>query len=142
MLRLGFITGWIEALGQDLRYAARGMCKRPGFTVVAVLTLTLGIGGTATIFSAIDALLLRPLPYPDHDRLVALSLTYQKFPQAHGPVSDNDVAHWRADNQVFEQIESASGPDMVAMSSRGVRNGSGSTCQHAPHFRCWVSRLS
>ncbi len=119
MLRLGFITGWIEALGQDLRYAGRGMCKRPGFTLVAVLTLTLGIGGTATIFSAIDALLLRPLPYPDHERLVALSLTYQKYPQAHGPVSDTDVAHWRADNQVFEQIESASGPDMVAMSSTG-----------------------
>ena len=119
MFRLGSITGWIEALGQDLRYTARGMCKRPAFTLVAVLTLTLGVGGTATIFSAIDALLLRPLPYPDHDRLVALSLTYQKYPQAHGPVSDTDVAHWRADNHVFEQIESVSGPDMVAMSSAG-----------------------
>jgi predicted permease len=119
VFRLGSITGWIEALGQDLRYTARGMCKRPAFTLVAVLTLTLGVGGTATIFSAIDALLLRPLPYPDHDRLVALSLTYQKYPQAHGPVSDTDVAHWRADNHVFEQIESVSGPDMVAMSSAG-----------------------
>ena len=119
MVSPGLLAGWIEVLGQDLRYAARGLCKSPTFTLVAVLTLTLGIGGTATIFSAIDALLLRPLPYPDHDRLVALSLILSEYPQVHEPVSGTDVAHWRADNQVFEQIESASGPDMVAMSSTG-----------------------
>jgi putative ABC transport system permease protein len=84
-----------------------------------VLTLALGIGGTTTIFSAIDALLLRPLPYPDQDRLVSLSNTYAKFPRESGPVSGTDVAHWRADNHVFEQIECVSWPDMVAMSSAG-----------------------
>ena len=119
MVRIGSIAGWIETLGQDLRYAARGLCKTPAFTLVAVLTLALGIGGTTTIFSAIDALLLRPLPYPDQDRLVALSNTYAKFPRERGPVSGTDVAHWRADNQVFEQIECVSRPDMVAMSSAG-----------------------
>ena len=119
MVRIGSIAGWIEALGQDLRYAARGLCKAPSFTLVAVLTLALGIGGTTTIFSAIDALLLRPLPYPDQDRLVELSNTYAKFPREGGPVSGTDVAHWRADNQVFEQIECVSGPDNVAMSSAG-----------------------
>ncbi len=119
MLRVGSITGWLEALGQDLRYAARGLWKKPAFTVVAVSTLALGIGGTATIFSAIDALLLRPLPYPDQDRLVALSNTYPQFPRDRGPVSATDVAHWIADNQVFEEIEHVSHPDMVAMSSAG-----------------------
>ena len=119
VVRTGSIAGWIEALGQDLRYAVRGLRQAPGFTVVAVLTLALGIGGTTTIFSAIDALLLRPLPYPDQDRLVALSNTYAKFPRESGPVSATDVAHWRADNQVFEQIEFVSRPDMVAMSSAG-----------------------
>src|SRR6267143_1822649 len=119
VVRIGSIAGWIEALGQDIRYAARGLYKAPAFTLVAVLTLALGIGGTTTIFSAIDALLLRPLPYPDEDRLVALSTTYSKFPRMGGPVSATDVAHWRADNQVFEQIECASWPDMVAMSSAG-----------------------
>jgi putative ABC transport system permease protein len=119
VVRIGSIAGWIEALGQDLRYAARGLCKAPSFTLVAVLTLALGIGGTTTIFSAIDALLLRPLPYPDQDRLVELSNTYAKFPREGGPVSGTDVAHWRADNQVFEQIECVSGPDNVAMSSAG-----------------------
>ncbi len=119
MVRTDSITDWIEALGQDLRYAARGLCKSPAFTVVAVLTLAIGIGGTTTIFSAIDALLLRPLPYPSQDRLVALSNSYPRFPRSRGPVSGTDVAHWRADNQVFEQIEFVSGPDMVAMSSAG-----------------------
>ena len=51
------MTGWIEALGQELLYSARGLCKSLVFTLVAVLTLALGIGGTTTIFSAIDALL-------------------------------------------------------------------------------------
>jgi len=117
--RTGSITDWIEALGQDLRYAARGLCKTPAFTLVAILTLAIGIGGTTTIFSAIDALLLRPLPYPEPDRLVTLSNSDPRFPQSRGPVSGTDVAHWRADNQVFEQIEFVSRPDMVAMSSAG-----------------------
>jgi hypothetical protein len=117
VVRTGSIAGWIEALGQDLRHAACGLRKAPGFTLVA--SLALGISGTTTIFSAIDALLLRPLPYPDQDRLVALSNTYAKFPRESGPVSATDVAHWRADNQVFEQIEFVSRPVMVAMSSAG-----------------------
>ena len=119
VVRIGSIAGWIETLGQDLRYAARGLRKAPAFTLVAVMTLALGIGGTTTIFSAVDALFLRPLPYPDQDRLVALSTTYAKFPRDRGPVSATDVAHWRADNRVFEQIECASWPDMVAMSGAG-----------------------
>jgi putative ABC transport system permease protein len=119
VVRIGSIAGWIEALGQDIRYAARGLYKAPGFTLVAVLTLALGIGGTTTIFSAVDALLLSPLPYPDQDRLVALSNSYAKYPRERGPVSGTDVAHWRADNRVFEQIECVSWPDNVAMSSAG-----------------------
>jgi len=117
--RIESTASWIEALGQDLRYAARRLCKTPSFTLVAVLTLALGIGGTTTIFSAIDALLLRPLPYPDQDRLVALSNTFPQYPRSRGPVSATDVAHWMAGNQVFEQIEFVSRPDMVAMSSAG-----------------------
>jgi putative ABC transport system permease protein len=119
MVRIASMVGWIEAIGQDLRYATRGLCKSPAFALVAVLTLALGIGGTTTVFSAIDALLLRPLPYPNQNRLVAISNSYRQFPRDRGPVSATDVAHWRADNQVFEQIENVSRPDMVAMSSAG-----------------------
>jgi hypothetical protein len=73
------IVGWISTLGQDQRYAARGLCKAPAFTLVAVLTLALGIGGTTTIFTVIDALLVRPLPYPDQNRLVTLSTTFAEW---------------------------------------------------------------
>jgi putative ABC transport system permease protein len=110
---------WIEAFGQDLRYAVRGLRNSPGFSMVAILTLAIGIGANTTIFNAINALLLRPLPYPDQDRLVRVSLVDPKYPQYGAPVSWTDVAHWKAAGDVFEQMEGVSGPDMVAMSGGG-----------------------
>jgi predicted permease len=63
---------WLEAMFQDTRYAARTLAKTPGFSAVAILTLALGIGANTAIFSAVDAALLRPLPFPAPDRLVRL----------------------------------------------------------------------
>jgi len=120
---------WLEQLVQDVRFALRGLRGTPGFTLVAMLTLAIGIGANTTIFNAINALLLRPLPYPDQDRLVRVSLRDPKYPQYGAPVSWTDVAHWKAASNVFEQIEGVSGPDIVAMSGGGF--GERASVQHS-----------
>lgn len=65
---------WIESIAQDVRYAVRGLVRRPVFTAIAVATLAVGIGATTAIFSAVNALLLRPLPYPHPDELMKISV--------------------------------------------------------------------
>jgi hypothetical protein len=113
------MTRWTEALGQDLRYAVRGLCNSPTFTLIAVLTLAIGIGATTAVFSVINGILLRALPYPDQDRLVALSNVNANRPEHSAMVSGTDVSHWKVDNQVFENLDFVSHPDIVAISSAG-----------------------
>src|SRR5687768_1137552 len=67
--------GFFDLLRQDLRFALKSFLRTPGFTAVAVLTLAIGIGANTAIFSAVNALLLRPLPFPEPDRLMKVSLT-------------------------------------------------------------------
>ena len=62
----------METLIKDLRFGIRSLAKRPGFTAIAVLTLALGIGASTAIFSVVDGVLLRSLPYPDSDQIVQL----------------------------------------------------------------------
>ena len=86
----------------DLKFAFRQLLKTPGFTAVAVLTLALGIGGNAAIFSVIYGVLVRPLPYKDAERLVVVRETWQK--QATTPAAWPKFRDWREQNQVFDQI--------------------------------------
>ena len=95
-------TDSIENLWRDLRYALRMLGKNPGFTVVIVLTLALSIGANSAIFSVIDGVLLRPLPYPDADRIVRIffhSANYAKF-----PLNPFDFRDFRARNRSFESL--------------------------------------
>ena len=96
---------------QDIRFAVRMLLKRPGFTVIVVLTLALGIGANTTIFSAIDAVLLNPLPYKDPDRLVVVWETNRQLGDR-SEVTIGNFRDWRSRNQVFDQLASLFYTDM------------------------------
>jgi putative ABC transport system permease protein len=87
----------------DLRHGARGLRRAPTFTATAVLTMALGIGACAAIFSVVDAVLLRPLPFPDADRLVALGESHPpEFP--HFAVRPMTFPQWKAQQRSFEGL--------------------------------------
>src|SRR5215469_5360545 len=87
-----------------VRHALRGLSKSPAFSAVAVLTLALGIGANTAMFSVIDAVLLRPLPYPDSDNLVQMYETDSSRGTTRGPISAYNFSDWQKQAGVFERM--------------------------------------
>ncbi|MGH9937376.1 MAG: ABC transporter permease, partial [Blastocatellia bacterium] len=94
----------MQTLLQDLRYGARMLLKQPGFTLIAMLTLALGIGANTAIFSVINAALLKPLPYPQSERLVFIHEQRVAQGKLQGPISPADFFAWQEQNRSFERM--------------------------------------
>ena len=113
---------FLDSLWQDLRYGLRMLRKSPGFTTVAVLTLSLGIGANTAIFSLVNAALFRELPYRHAERLAFLLQNNQRTGETEGTVSYPNFADWRAQSHSFE--------DMAFISGGEVLLGKGGVLQH------------
>jgi predicted permease len=119
-------AGWLGAdrwrwdvIWQDIKYAARVLRARPGFTLVAVLGLALGIGANAAIFGAVRAVLLRPLPFPEPERLVTVATTTLERPDAlHGASAPPDFVDWRTEVDAFESLAAITA-DAAALTGDG-----------------------
>jgi putative ABC transport system permease protein len=96
--------GMLETLWQDVRYAARVMAKRPGFTAVAALTLALGVGANTAIFSVVEAVLLRELPYRHAERAVVIWEHNRAGSRPRGPASPANFLDWREQSKAFEEM--------------------------------------
>jgi putative ABC transport system permease protein len=94
----------LENLGHDLRYGVRILARNPGFAAVAFLTLALGIGANTAIFSMVEALLVKPLPYADASRLVVPATIFRRGNSDTGSVSYADIADWKAERELFDAV--------------------------------------
>ena len=101
----------IEVFGQDARFAGRLLRKNPGFTAVVVLTLALGIGATTSIFTVVNALVIKPLPYQDPEGLVVPATIFQRLHTDRGSVSYPDILDWKSQQDIFEAVSAVTDSD-------------------------------
>ena len=105
---------WLDVLRQDIRYGARGLRRNPVFAVAAVLTLALGISATTSVFSVVDRILFRSLPYAHDERLVSVGLTAPIMPQEF--MLGNSYYVWKESQTPFEKFTSWSGVSLCDLS--------------------------
>jgi putative ABC transport system permease protein len=110
---------FIETLIQDLRYGARTLMKTPGFTLLAVLTLALGIGSTTTIFSAVQNILLDPFPYTDAHRIFTVRIQDPSSSGRRGPRTQ-EFLDYQEQNHVFEDVAGGTGGNVLYDSGDGL----------------------
>jgi predicted permease len=110
---------FFETLWQDVCFAARTLRKSPAFLAVVVLSLALGIGANSTIFSVLNTLLYRPLPYEQPDKLLTIWETEPGRPGAEDPPAIADAADWKKQSQVFEDIALTSFPEQTPLAGEG-----------------------
>jgi len=95
---------WLSDLGRDVRYAVRGLRRNPGFTATALITIALGIGATTAVLTIVNGILLRPLPYPDADRLVRIYQVNREQELPRAAVSLMDFDDWRQQTTSFSSL--------------------------------------
>ena len=116
----GSVTRWIDELRQDVTFAVRGLRRSPMFTVVAVLTLGIGIGVNAAMFGAVNGVLLRPLPYPDPDRLVMIFNQFGNLGIERIAQNPGDFQDYQKQTDVFDQIAAFGGAGTQTLTGMGT----------------------
>ena len=124
----------MNALFNDIRYALRLLAKTPGFTLVAIVTLALGIGANTAMFSVIHSVLLRPLPYLQADRLTTIWNDYGSGGQSLPAVSPPDFRDYQQRCRLFEQLAAATGGNGAAVDF-GTTEGDERPQQHRMNHR-------
>src|ERR1700730_4050692 len=117
----------METLGQDLRYALRSLGKTPGFAVVAMLTLALGIGASTAIFSVMENILMEPFPYPDAQRYMSVQIhdTERNEPGGRGRFSGPEFLSYVEQNHVFDRVIANDNTDVLYRSGEGTERFDG-----------------
>ena len=117
----------MDTLLQDLRYAARTLVKNPGFAALTIVCLALGIGVNSTIFSVVDTVAIRPLPFRDPERLVSLHTTHQANGIDRGAASYLDVQDWKSRTRSFSDIATVTGRSLTLSDGEEPERFIGST---------------
>jgi predicted permease len=118
--RRGAWHEWLTSLAQDVRFGIRALRSRPGFAITTLITLALGIGGNAAIYSVVYAVLLKPLPFAQPDRLVHLWEVYKSEVDSRSEASYPDYLDWRSRNSAFVDIGGYHGSGYLLGSERAV----------------------